>query len=56
MFTDVYGMKTDSQFVNTLKDYIRDRGAMSQLIIDSAQVEVSKNVLDILRTLCIGDW
>ena len=24
-FTDVYGMKTDSQFVNTLEDYICDR-------------------------------
>ena len=24
MFTDVYGVKTDSQFVNTLKDFIRD--------------------------------
>ena len=56
MFTDVYGMKTDSQFVNTLEDCIRDRGAMSQLISDSAQVEISKRVLDVLRALCIGDW
>ena len=56
MFTDVYGMKTDSQFINTLKDCIRHRGAMSQLISDSAQVEISKRVLDILRALCLGDW
>ena len=56
MFTDVYGMKTDSQFINTLEDCIRDRGAMTQLISDSAQVEISKRVLDVLRALCIGDW
>ena len=47
---------TDSQFMNILEDYIRDRGAMSQLISDSAQVEISKLVLYILRALCIGDW
>ena len=46
MFTDIYGMKTDSQFVNTLEGCIRDRGAMSQLISDS----------DVIRALCIGDW
>ena len=56
MFTDVYGTKTYSQFVNTLEDCIRDRGAMFQLISNSAQVEISKRVLDILRALCIGDW
>ena len=56
MFTDVYGMKTDSQFFNTPEGCIRDRDAMSQLLSDSAQVEVSKRVLDILRALCIGDW
>ena len=56
MFIDVYGMKTDSQFVNTLEDYIHDWGAMSQLISDSDQVEISKRVLDILRALCIADW
>ena len=28
MFTDVYGMKAHNQFVNTLEDCIRDRGAM----------------------------
>ena len=56
MFTYLYGMKTDSQFVNTLEDCICDRGAMSQLISDSVQVEISKRVLDILRAMCIGDW
>ena len=56
MFTSVYGMKTDSQFVNTLEDNIRERGAMSKLISDCAQVEMSKRVLDILRALCISSW
>jgi Reverse transcriptase (RNA-dependent DNA polymerase) len=54
--TDVYGIKTDKQFINTLEDNIRYRGAPHQLISDRAQVEISKKVLDILRTLCISDW
>ena len=53
---DIYGMRTDSQFVNRLLDVIRTRGAMDQLISDRAQVEVSERVLDILRHLCIDDW
>ena len=56
MFNDVYGMKTDSQFVNTLEDNIRERGAMSKLVSDCAQVELSKRVLDVLRALCISNW
>ena len=51
--TDVYGMRTEKQLVNTLEDNIRDRGAMKQLLSDSAQSEISKRILDILRTLCI---
>ena len=54
--TDVYGIKTDRQFINTLEDNIRYRGAPTRLISDRAQVEISNKVLDILRTLCIGDW
>ena len=56
MYNDVYGMKTDSQFVNTLEDNIRERGAMSKLISDCTQVELSKRVLDVLRALCISNW
>ena len=56
IFTYIYGMKIDSQFVNTLEDCIRDREAMSELVSNSAQVEISKRVLYILRSLCIGDW
>ena len=35
--------------VNTLEDVIRKRGAMDKLITDSAHVEISKRVSEILR-------
>ena len=53
---DIFPMKTDKQFVNTLEDVIRRRGAPTKLVSDSAQVEISKKVQDILRSLCIDDW
>jgi hypothetical protein len=54
--TDIYGIKNDKEFVNTLEDNIWQRGAPTKLISDHAQVEISKKVLDILCTLCISDW
>jgi len=56
MVCDVYGMKTDKQFVNTLEDNIRECGAPNKLVSDHAQVEISAKVQDILRTLFIGSW
>lgn len=56
LVTDVYGMKTDKQFVNTLEDNIRKRGAMDKLISDRAQVEIGKRSHDIMRAYCIDDW
>ena len=56
MVTDVYGMKTEKQFVNTLEDNIRERGAMSRLLSDHAQAEISARVVGILRALHIGQW
>ena len=53
---DIVGMKSDKQFVNTLEDNIRKRGAPTKLVSDRAQVEISDKVKDILRALCIGDW
>jgi hypothetical protein len=54
---DVFGMHNNAEFVvNTLEDVIRKRGAMDKLISDSAKVEISKRVLDILQALCINDW
>ena len=53
---DVYGMKTDKQFVNTLEDIIRDRGAPTRLLSDHAITLRSGRILDILRAYCIGQW
>lgn len=52
---DVYGMGSDKEFVNTLEDVIRKRGAMDKLISDSAKVEISNRVKDILCNLIIDD-
>lgn len=53
---DAYGLKTDKQFVNTLEDNIRERGAMNKLVSDRAQVEIGERVLHFLRALCISSW
>jgi hypothetical protein len=49
----VYGLKTDKEFVNTMEDSIRERGAMEKLISDCAMAEMSNRVKDILRALYI---
>jgi hypothetical protein len=54
--TDVYGIKSDSKFVNTLKNIIIQRGEPHKLISDSAQVIVSNKVQEMLGTLCIKSW
>ena len=54
MVFDIYPLKSSKQFVNTIEDNIHERGSMYRLISDSAQVEVSNKVQDILRTLIIG--
>jgi hypothetical protein len=56
LVTDVYPMKTDKEFVNTLEDHIRFRGAMDKLFSDRAQVEISKKVTDITRAYNIDQW
>ena len=53
---DAYPMKSGKQFVNTLEDNICEREAMNRLISDSARVEISSKVKDILRTFIIGSW
>ena len=50
---DVYGIKTPKQFINTLYDNIRFRGAMTTLITDGGRYEISKKVADLLRNLFI---
>jgi len=56
LLLDAYGMKTPANFSSTLMDNITQRGAPTKLISDRAQVEISKWVQEILRTLFIGAW
>ena len=56
LVTDIYGMKTDKQFVNTLEDNICWRGAMDKLVSDRAKVETEGKVLDLLRYYIIAVW
>ena len=56
LVSDVYGMRFKSQFVNSLQDVIRERGAPTKLISDSAKEETSNKVKEILRYLMIPAW
>ena len=56
LVTDVYPLKSQKQFVNTLEDNIRFRGAMTKLISDYAKVEISNKGKDILRTYHSSSW
>ena len=56
LVADIYPMRSEKQFVNTLEDNIRNRGAMHKLISDYAKVEISNKVQDILRMYHIKDW
>ena len=55
LVADAYPMRSGKQFVNTLEDNIRRRGAMDQLLSDSAKTEISSNVMDILRAYHISN-
>jgi hypothetical protein len=44
LVADVYGLKTDKAFVNTLEYNISERGAMEKLISDCAKAEMSERV------------
>jgi len=54
-FTEIYGMKTENQMPQTLQDFIRQWGAPSGLMSDSAKLETSKQIKDILRMYAIKD-
>ena len=54
--SDAYGIKPTKQFINTLSDNIRKRGAMDTLISDGGKYGVSKRVTDLLRSLFIQDY
>jgi hypothetical protein len=53
---DVYPIKSNKQFVNTLLDDITQHGAPTKLISDRAQVEISEHVKQVLRPLHISTW
>ena len=54
LVADAYPMKSGKQFVNTLEDNIRRRGAIDKLLSDSAKTEISNKVMDILRAYHIS--
>ena len=56
LVADAYPMKSGKQFVNTLEDNIRRRGAMDKLLSDSAKTEISNKVMDILSAYDISNW
>ena len=53
---DTYGIKSTKQFINTLSDNIRKRGAMDTLISDGGKYEISQRVTDLLHNLFIQDY
>ena len=53
---DVYPMQSSKQFVNSVEESIRFRGAMSKLISDYPQVEIPNKVKDILRMYHSSSW
>ena len=55
LVSDIYPMRSGKQFINTLEDNIRRRGAMDKLISDSAKNEISHKAQDILRAYNISD-
>jgi hypothetical protein len=54
--TDVYEIKSDEQFVNTLEYNVIHRGAQNKLFSNSSQVIVSNKFQNILQTVCIKSW
>ena len=56
LVSDVYSMQSSKQFVKTLEDNIRFRGAMSKLLSDYAKFEISNKVKDILRMYHSSSW
>ena len=53
---DAYGIKSTKQFINTLSDNIRKRGAMDTFISDGGKYEIAKQVTDLLRSRFIQDY
>ena len=50
---DAYGIKSQKQFINTLYDNKKTRGAMDTIITDGGKYGISKKVADLLWSLFI---
>ena len=55
LVADAYPMKSGKQFVDTLEDNIRMRGAIEKLLSNSAKTRISNKVMDILRAYHISN-
>ena len=53
---DTYGIKSQKQYINTLYDNIKSRGAVTTLITDSGKYEISMKVANLLRSLFIKQY
>ena len=56
LLIDVYGMKSDTRFVNSLEDNVRQSVAMDKLTSDSTQSEISTREKYVLRALFVYEW
>ena len=56
LLCDTYGIKSQKQFMNTLYENIKSRGAMNTIITDGGKYEISKKVADLLRSLFIKQY
>ena len=56
LVADAYLFGSAAEFVNTLTDNIRRRGAMDTLISDGHKAQISTRVKEVLRALVIADW
>jgi hypothetical protein len=56
LLSDVHGMKSPASFPGVLSDQIIDHGAPTKLISDSAKVETSNAVHNILCIFGISSW
>ena len=56
LVTDAHGVKSPAQFPGVLAGEIINRGAPAKLISDSAKVETSKEVRNVLRARGISSW
>ena len=53
---DAYGIKSQKQFINTIYDNIKSRGAMNTIITDGRKYEISTKIADLLRSLFIKQY